>query len=164
MTAPAFNAALVIGEAIEVGINEVHFIKFSQDNPIRGIGTQYLNINGSTVLVMLSALGAIVANVPHLPFTGVYPCAEMMNAYAKLEQVLVLYEQNYEVLGPGQTCIVVGLGGGTNHCPTCYYLNYVDCRLAQKGIESMRVLYGISSYNVTVFVDAREGIPRLHAI
>lgn len=163
MTALAFNAALVMGEAIEVGINEVHFVKFAENN-IRGIGTQYLNLNGSTVIVMLSSSGAIVANVPHLPFTGLYPCAEMRNAYAKLEQLLFLYHQNSDVLGPEQTCLVVGLGGGGPNCPTSYYLNYVDCRLAQNNIGSDLVLYGASPYNVTVFVDAREGSPRIHSI
>lgn len=166
MTALAFNAALLTGEALEVGINEVHFIKFTETH-IRGIGTQYLNLNGSTVIVMVSPSAAIVANVPHLPFTELYPCVEMRNAYAKLEQLLFLYYQNYEALGPEQTCLVVGLGGGGPNCPTSYYLNYVDCRLAQNNIGSARFLYGASpqhNNNVTVFVDARQGSPRVHPI
>lgn len=90
---------------------------------------QYLNLNGSTAIVMVSSTAAIVANVPHLPFTGYYPCAELTNAQAKLDELLSLYYQNYAVLSLEQTCFVVPPGGGGPNRPLNYYLSYVDCRL-----------------------------------
>ena len=54
------------------------------------------------------------------PAVWLYPCAELTNAQAKLDELLSLYYQNYAVLGPEQTCLVVGLGGGDPNCPTSY--------------------------------------------
>lgn len=47
------------------------------------------------------------------------------------------------------------------------HLNYVDCRLAQNNIGSALLLYGASpqhTNNVTAFVDARQGHPRVPPI
>ena len=71
-------------------------------------------------MTALAFNAALSANVPHLPFTGLYPCAELTNAQAKLDELLYLYYQNYTVLDPEQTCLVVGLGGGGPNCPTSY--------------------------------------------
>ena len=71
MTTLASNTAFFTDEAIEVRTNEVQFMRFT-GNHIRGIGMQYLNLHGSTVIVMVSPSAALVANVPHLPFGSIH--------------------------------------------------------------------------------------------
>ncbi|PYI02689.1 hypothetical protein BO78DRAFT_389980 [Aspergillus sclerotiicarbonarius CBS 121057] len=84
----------------DIAMNEVAFVPFRRELRIFRIQP----LNGSTVVVMLSTHGAILANIPPLPYLTHDPNIGLQNLDRRMDEFLALYEEYMAESQGGSEC------------------------------------------------------------
>ena len=109
MSATQLLPAFECGEALEVGLNEVKFISFADESPVKAMGARDLK-DYNTVVIVMSPLGAVMA---HLSLQQGHntqsPFAAERHVRTKLTELLLLVDDHPAAFHAGVVTTKAGI-------------------------------------------------------
>ncbi|KAE8349692.1 hypothetical protein BDV28DRAFT_140665 [Aspergillus coremiiformis] len=166
---PHFNQALAANAAREVHMDKVEFISFENGQAIKAIGTQ--NMNGGTVVAVVSKKGAVLARIPPLPRPTLDPNVGINNVREKMAEFVDHLTNHRELCGPERKMSLIVCAVWLAEAALPHHIQVINTILRDKlehhpqpQIWPYEVRPGgqIQANQGTVFIDGRNGVPQVY--